>query len=248
MQPATLISQLGANALSNPKEFTSAQMQSVNDMRNFFNESFSRSAAQNGNTILNENSDKELIQSFLQNTFDTALAGGLNDPWNVGEQFMNDDMFNVSAAERIIQQFKPELLVVNMQGVDICHSNYTQYCNNLRKADYAVSHLWQTIQNTPGMANDTILIVAPEHGRNLQPNTISDNYGQLALDHTSDNTSREIFCMVVGPPDKVQQNQVINDLTGESIDIVPTIAHILGFKDAIPGGMLPGRVLTEALA
>jgi membrane-anchored protein YejM (alkaline phosphatase superfamily) len=184
---------------------------------------------------------------FLQNTFDTALAGGLNDPWNVGQQFMNDDMFNVAAAERIIQQFKPELLVVNMQGVDICHSNFTQYCNNLRKADYAVSHLWNTIQNTPGMANDTILIVAPEHGRNLQPHTISDSYGQLALDHTSDNTSREIFCMVVGPPDKVQQNQVINNVTGESIDIVPTIAHILGFKDSIPGGMLPGRVLTEAL-
>jgi len=246
MQPATLISELGANALSNPKAFSQAQMQSVNDLRSFFNESFSRSATQDGGSILNENSDKDLIQSFLQNTFDTALAGGLNDPWNVGQQFMNDDMFNVSAAERIIQQFKPELLVVNMQGVDICHSNYTQYCNNLRKADYAVSHLWQTIQNTPGMANDTILIVAPEHGRNLQPNTISDNYGQLALDHTSDNTSREIFCMVVGPPDKVQQNQVINTVTGESIDIVPTIAHILGFKDAIPGGMLPGRVLNEA--
>jgi len=35
---------------------------------------------------------------------------------------------------------------------------------------------------------------------------------------------------------------------GESIDIVPTIAHALGFLDAIPPGMLPGRVLEEAWA
>jgi hypothetical protein len=59
---------------------------------------------------------------------------------------MNGDMYNIFFAEEILKQFKPELLVVNMQGVDICHSNFTQYANNLRKADYAVAHLWQTIQ------------------------------------------------------------------------------------------------------
>jgi hypothetical protein len=33
---------------------------------------------------------------------------------------------------------------------------------------------------------------------------------------------------------------------GESIDMAPTIAHILGFENDIPTGLLPGRVLTEA--
>jgi hypothetical protein len=44
----------------------------------------------------------------------------------------------------------------------------------------------------------------------------------------------------------VQQNQIITQVTGESIDIVPTISHILGFRDDIPGGMLNGRILNEA--
>lgn len=35
---------------------------------------------------------------------------------------------------------------------------------------------------------------------------------------------------------------------GETIDIVPTIAHILGFKDSIPGGYLSGNVLEAAFA
>ena len=90
------------------------------------------------------------------------------------------------------------------------------------------------------------MIVVPEHGRNLQPNTLIDQFGNAAIDHTSDDTSREIFCMVVGPPGKVIQNQIITQVTGESIDVVPTIAHILGFRDEIPGGMLNGRILNES--
>jgi arylsulfatase A-like enzyme len=116
----------------------------------------------------------------------------------------------------------------------------------LHKADYAVGKLWQTIQNTPGLANDTIMIIAPEHGRNLAPNSVVDNFGFLALDHTSDATSREIFLMIVGPSDKVKQNQVISQNTGESIDIVPTINRILGYDQWVNSGVLQGRFLNEA--
>lgn len=246
MQPITLISQDGLSALSNPRIFSSAEGEKINTLRNFFNDSFSINSQFDNSTVRNPLNDSDLLQSFIRQQLLNAQTGQATNPWGVGAS-MNGDMYNVYYAEQIIQEFSPELLVVNMQGVDICHSNYTEYCNNLRKADYAVGRLWQTIQSTPGMANDTILIIAPEHGRNLEPNTILDAFGQPAIDHTSDNTSREIFCMVVGPAGKVNQGLVVNDITGESIDIVPTIGHILGFKDAIPGGMLSGRVLTESL-
>jgi hypothetical protein len=159
-------------------------------------------------------------------------------------------MYNVFFAEEIIKYLAnlnraPELLVVNMQDVDICHTNFTQYCNNLRKADWAVAHLWNTIQNTPGMANDTILIVAPEHGRNNAANSIVDAYGRFALDHTApdpsqggDQMSRDIFCLVAGPPAVVQQGQVINATVGESIEIVPLASRILGYDSDIPSGLL----------
>jgi hypothetical protein len=245
MQPLTLISEDGLSALSNPQIFSAPESNQVNSLRNFFNDRLSKSSQGNNAGIENGLLDRDPIQNFIQQELVAANNGAYIDPWGLGTS-MNSDMYNVLFTERIIQTFKPELTVVNMQGVDICHSNFTEYCNNLRKADYAVGHLWDTIQNTPGMANDTILIVAPEHGRNLQANTIIDQFGNAALDHTSDSTSREIFCLVVGPQGKVQQNQIITQVTGESIDIVPTISHILGFRDDIPGGMLNGRVLTEA--
>ena len=153
----------------------------------------------------------------------------LADPWGIGVQNMNNDLRNIQTAELILQEFEPELLVVNMQDVDVCHSNFTGYCDNLMKADYGLAHLWQTIQNTPGMANDTVLIAAPEHGRNLTENTIIDAYGRYANDHTGEDMSREIFCLVLGPSGVVVQNQTISTVTGQSVDIVPTIANVLGF-------------------
>jgi hypothetical protein len=44
----------------------------------------------------------------------------------------------------------------------------------------------------------------------------------------------------------VVQNNVITNVTGESIDIVPTIAHVLGFHPDIPQGYLPGSPLYQA--
>jgi arylsulfatase A-like enzyme len=155
-------------------------------------------------------------------------------------------MQTVNFAEKIIQEYKPELLVVNMQDVDIAHSNFTLYANNIQKADYALAHLWNTIQNTPGMAEDTILIAMPEHGRNQDGNGLYDGYGREALDHTNDDYSREIFSLILGPSGVVVQDQVFSQEKGESIDIVPTIANVLGFDNDIPGGLLNGNVLTES--
>lgn len=245
IQPSSIISTIGYEALAGPRVFESQEQAAIDDLRDFLNAGFSKSAIHDNAGVYNPGHDGNAVQAFIRNQLSNAASGQYNNPWGVGAS-ANGDIFNVFFAEKILKEYEPELLVVNMQGVDICHSNFTEYCNNLRKADFAVRKLWETIQSTPGLANDTILIVAPEHGRNLEPNTLSDGFGQLALDHTSDATSREIFCLIAGPPGKVRQSQLITQVSGESIDIVPTIAHILGFGSDIPAEMLPGRVLNEA--
>ncbi len=234
IQPATLISFSGYTTLGNPKNFSATEKNAVKGIRSILDNNFGKSYSSGDAGVVNSETDRALLQTFIGNSFTDAAAGLYFDPWSVGASVMNNDMFNIFMAEKVIQQFKPELTVVNMQGIDICHSNFTQYCDNIRKADYALGHLWNTIQSTPGMANDTILIAAPEHGRNLQANTLIDAYGRYALDHNNDEMSREIFCLVMGPNGVVKQNQTITTTTGESIDIVPTIADILGFYSDIP--------------
>ena len=158
---------------------------------------------------------------------------------------MSGDQYNIFYAEELIKTFQPELLVVSMFDVDTAHSDFTGYCSALHRADYGVAHLWDTIQNTPGMKDDTIMIVMPEIGRNQTTNNLVDIYGRLGLDHTNgDPLSRDVFCMVVGPPGVVNQDKTENGLQA-TVDVVPTIADILGFEQDIPIS-LPGQSLLSA--
>ena len=250
--PTSLISPQGYDVLGNPRNFSSSEQAAANNMRQFVNGMFNHSYADGSAGVVNTEADSALLQQFISTLYSNAQNASWLNSWGAGLQVMNNDMYNILFAEEVIRTFKPELLVVNMQDVDVCHFNFTSYANNLRKADFAVAQLWKTIQSTPGMADDTVLIIAPEHGRNFQTNTSIDAFGRSALDHTAPNDpnfsgdpnltmARDIFCMVVGPPSIVHQGQVINNVSGESTEIVPAIAELLGFETAISGrfGMKP---------
>lgn len=247
--PTSLISLATYPSIGQPKQFQFHEEEKVLGMRDFLNKNFNKSLENSNSGNYNTPEDTVEIRNFIQSLFDRGVQGEFLNPLGVPTNISNNDIFTILFAEETIKTFQPELLVVNMTDVDACHQNFTQYCNNLRKADYAVAHLWKTIQETPGMANDTVLIIVPEHGRNLQGNTVQDVYGRNGIDHTGDPTSREIFAMILGPDGVVNKDLVVgtpNNPVGESIDIVPTIANVLGFDTQIPGGLLPGRALTEA--
>lgn len=253
IQPTSFYEPANAQALGNMHAYTSAQRTGRDKVRDFLDKNFNRGYDPNAAGVINPTADADRLRDFHAATLAAVQGGQYVDPWGIGAQNMSNDMYNMFFAEKVIQEFKPELLVVNMQDVDICHFDFTRYADALHKADYAVAHLWNTIQNTPGMANDTVLIVVPEHGRNQAPNTVIDAYGRYAIDHTAidsngDQMSRDIFCLVVGPTGIVRQNQVITQVRGESIDIVPTVANLLGFDTDIPVGVRPpGQVLGDAL-
>lgn len=246
--PTSLLSPTSFPAIANPKQFQFHEEEKIKSLRSFLNQNFGKEgAAAIGN--VNTEEDAAQIRNFLADLVQQGQNGAFNQPLGVSAQYATNDIFTILFAEEVIKEFQPELLVVNMTDVDACHQNFTAYCNNLQKADYAVSHLWNTIQNTPGMANDTVMIMVPEHGRNLEGNTVQDVYGRFGIDHTGDDTSREIFCLVMGPDGVIRRNNSVGtpaNPKGESIDLVPTVANLLGFDIGIPSGFLPGKVLSEA--
>ena len=219
--------------------------QNINAIRGFCDENFSR-VFSNNEGIVNTIEDRILLEAFIQDNFEKTALGAFNDPWNLGTNAYNNDMLTIFFTEEIIKEFKPELLVVNMQNVDTAHSNTTNYLKNLKRADYALAHLWETIKTTAGMEN-TILIAVPEHGRNSQTNGRVDGFGREGTDHTGDSMSRDVFTMVLGhQTDSFVNTNSIIDTEKETIDIVPTVANILGFDNDIPAGRINGNVLNEA--
>jgi hypothetical protein len=249
LAPTALLSPEIFSVVGTPKQFQFHEEERIGQMRDFLNLNFDKAALAGGLGNHNTPEDAEAIRTFLQQMIDKGLSGGFQQPLGIPFQQASNDIYTILFAEEVIQAFQPELLVVNMTDVDACHQNFTAYCSSLRKSDYAVAHLWNTIQNTPGMANDTMLVIAPEHGRNLDSNTVRDVYGRYGVDHTGDPTSREIFAMILGPDGVINKNQLIGTPSvpvGESIDLVPTMAEALGFRTNMPASLLAGRVLDEA--
>jgi hypothetical protein len=242
IQPASIFNGAAGTELGNPLSLTQSDKAKCDMMRDFLNGQFKIPQAAASSGIVNTPADAEHLQTWLNSMIYQATHSATQDPWGTG--IMTGDMANIYFGIEVIKEFKPELTVINMTDIDIGHFDFTKYVNAIGLADYALYKLWDAIQTTPGMANDTVLIVVPEHGRNQQANSVVDAYGRYALDHTNDQMSREIFCLMAG--NGVKQGQVISQAQGESVDVVPTIANILGFDNEIPFGILDGRVLTEA--
>ena len=180
-----------------------------------------------GNTEEEKYEIKEFFKEMFQKTEQGVIA---HPPVNGGE------LNSIGYACEVMKRFKPTLSVVYLSSVDVCHSNFTSYLQNLHRADHGVAHLWDYIQNQiPEMAGKTTLILAPEQGRNLEPNNIKDKNGFWAFDHDDENTKR-VFGMMAGPG--VQSNLSVGsegNPKGDIVNIVPTISELLGIKNEVIG-------------
>lgn len=250
LRPRSILGNAGQSQLGNAVSYQPDDVQRINRIKNILDNNFT-SAGEDLPGIQNTPENREQIKNFLLAKMDEAQNGTLEvaTPGN-DTNLLTGDLINISAAWQVMDNFTPELTVINTINLDVCHDNFSGYLYYLHRADYGIGWLWNKIQSHPVLANDTIMVCMPEHGRNLEKNNIVDDNGFGAYDHTGDDNSRRVFTMIVGPSDKVVQGQVLgtpNNPAAESIDVVPTIAHILGFKDTVPSYLMPGRVLTEAL-
>lgn len=247
MRPASILGPAGGQFV-NAINYQPDDVSRINKIKAMLDNNFDLNATDLPG-IQNTAENREKIKDFILSQQQDAIAGTFEvaTPSNSYDE-LTGDLINISAAWQVLDEFTPELTVINTTNLDVCHDNFSAYLNFLNRADYGIGWLWNKIQSHPVLANDTVMICMPEHGRNLESNNLQDNNGLGAYDHTGDANSRRVFSLIVGPSDKVVQNQTVNigSPQAESIDIVPTIAHLLGFKDDIPTVLLPGRVLEEA--
>jgi hypothetical protein len=208
----------------------------VREMQSFLNNGFNLEGRQIPH-LYNTEDEKHDIKEFIRTTFQRLENNQVSFP-PVSD---NGDLTTIGYATEILRWFKPKLTVVNMSAVDTCHGSYTNYLQALHRADHGVAHLWNYIQNNiPEMAGNTIMIVMPEHGRNLLPNPITDVNDWFAFDHDSDANSRRIFTMMVGPnvPAGLKVGSESQPI-GDAADSVVTIADILGIKhDVLSTGLV----------
>lgn len=209
------------------------ELPAIEQMRQFLNQRFGESPDTDGplDALGNTPEEKIEIKTFIRETFDRLDRGLVPFPPVTD----NGDLVNVGFALEVMRYFQPKLTVINMSAADTCHNNFTNYLQAVHRADHGVGFLWNYIQNElPGMANNTALLVLPEHGRNLEPNNILDTNDWAAFDHDSDANSRRVFGMLAGP--NIDAGLTLGGLgnpVGDTADAVLTVADILGIKPEV---------------
>jgi hypothetical protein len=219
---------VGKEILGNAKAYSKADLAPMYYMKNFLDQSFGLTPDQL-ETIKNTDDEKTRIKEFIRGVYQRQALGQIPRPPVTD----NGDAVTISYAAEVLRYFKPKFLTLNMSGVDGCHSNFTGYLRSLHRADHSVGWLWSYIQNNiPEMAGKTIILVAPECGRNLKPNPILDENDWYAYDHSDANAMR-VWGVMAGK--NVPQMSIggQGNPVGRLTDIVPTIADIFGIYDEV---------------
>ena len=225
--PTVTFGSPGQNHFMNFKNYhETGDWDKVLEIRDFLNHNFSQEGFEIPH-LYNTNYEDNLIKSFVKNTF--AKDGNIFLP-PVND---NQDLKVIGYTLELLHWFKPRVTVVDLSNVDVCHGDFTAYLKNMHRADHGIGFLWKEIQNIPGMAGNTTMIVMPEHGRDLEPNSIMDENDWLAYDHSGGN-SRRIFTLMAGPGiDAGLRVGSEDNPVGDAADVVPTIADIFGIKQTV---------------
>lgn len=219
---------VGKEILGNAKPYSKSDLDPMYFMKNFLDQSFGLTPAQMA-SVQNTDDERTQIKEFVRTIFQRQQAGQIVRPPVTD----SGDAVNISYAAEVLRYFKPKMLAVNLSGVDGCHSNFTGYLRSMHRADHAVAWLWSYIENNiPEMAGKTIMLIAPECGRNLESNPILDQNDWYAYDHSDANALR-VWSVMMGKGVPNQSVGSASNPVGRLTDLVPTIADIFGIYDDV---------------
>ena len=138
------------------------------------------------------------------------------------------DELSVYVAKHLMRQLSPSLLWVTLHDIDVAHSGtFSLYIDGIKRCDRLCAELWQAIQKDPEYANKTTMFILPDFGRDSD---IDPGGNGFQHHRTGDPMSRTTWMMALGPG--IRQNVVV-DRPVESIDLIPTLGSLLGFRRAL---------------
>jgi hypothetical protein len=147
------------------------------------------------------------------------------------------DELSIYIMRQLMRQHAPSMLMLTLHDMDIAHAGaYSLYVDAIQRADRLCAQLWTMIQSDPEYKGRTTLYIMPDFGRDSD----GDPGGNGFQHHrTGGALARTTWMLALGP--HIRQNVIVERLI-QSIDLVPTIGHHLGFST-----MSSGKCITELL-
>ncbi len=148
------------------------------------------------------------------------------------------DELSLFLTRHIMQQLAPRLIWVTLHDIDVAHSGaFSLYTNAIVRSDRICAELWKTIQTEPEYSGKTNLFILPDFGRDSDTEAGANGFQHH---RTGDALSRTTWLMALGPG--IRENVTV-DRPVDSLDLVPTLARLLGCN----ARFATGKVIPEVL-
>jgi hypothetical protein len=151
----------------------------------------------------------------------------------IDRQLQIGDCQALHLAGRILKDFKPKMITVQVLALDDAHADfgfwdyntdYWEYIKHIKTTDELIGNLWAGIQADPYLRETTSLLIRPECGRDDEVNI----YGQLG--HSPGNYyAHYVWMSALGPDFK--KGHVVRERV-QRRDLVPTITYLMSGENA----------------
>jgi hypothetical protein len=148
------------------------------------------------------------------------------------------DELSLYIALHLMRRQAPSLIWITLHDIDIAHAGaYSLYTEAIKRTDRICAELVRTMDAEPEYKSKTNLFILPDFGRDADDDASGNGFQHH---RTGDALSRTTWLLAMGPG--IRENTTV-DRPVESIDLVPTVAKMLGCN----ARFAMGRPLVEVL-
>jgi hypothetical protein len=122
--------------------------------------------------------------------------------WQSGTGTTSHDAFLTDLAVDCMKVFSPQVMSVDYGEIDCAHyGSWSRYVAAIRRTDDLTWRLWRTIEELPAYRGRTLMLVLPDHGRELErpggPGFV--HHGDFYTNQGADEGCRRVWMLAVGP-------------------------------------------------
>ncbi|MGB4847931.1 MAG: alkaline phosphatase family protein [Saprospiraceae bacterium] len=177
--------------------------------------------------ILNEERSGLYVNSDEAFEFDSPQISILNDLKKFCSRPLDvrPDVLTYFGSREYLKAFRPRVLYIGFDETDdFAHAGmYDQYIKSAHAEDAMLADLWSWIQQTPGYANQTTMVITCDHGRG---DKIKDEW----TSHSDEiPEAGEIWMAIIGP-DIAKKGEMHTTPALEQGQLAATFAALLGLS------------------
>lgn len=125
-----------------------------------------------------------------------------NAAWLRGDGSVSHDLYLAERAIACMHRFAPDILTVCFGEIDCAHfGSWSRYVEAIRRTDELTARLWQAAQHHPEYRDRTLMLILPDHGRELErpggPGFV--HHSDFYTNTRADEGCRRVWMLALGP-------------------------------------------------